>query len=131
MRIASRLLGKRGERRAAWFYRLRGYRIVERNLRMRGGEIDLVVRRGGMLVFVEVKTRQSVAAGYGVDAVDRRKKLQIISLTSAYLARHPHDGEVRHDILSLFWTGWRFVVSHYPDAFRPIADRFRPWRWTI
>jgi putative endonuclease len=131
MRIASRLLGKRGERRAAWFYRLRGYRIVERNLRMRGGEIDLVVRRGGMLVFVEVKTRQSVAAGYGVDAVDRRKKLQIISLTSAYLARHPHDGDVRHDILSLFWTGWRFVVSHYPDAFRPIADRIRPWRWTI
>ncbi len=131
MRIPSRLLGKRGERRAAWFYRLRGYRIVERNLHMRGGEIDLVVRRGGMLVFVEVKTRQSVAAGYGVDAVDRRKKLQIISLTSAYLARHPHDGEVRHDILSLFWTGWRFVVSHYPDAFRPIADRFRPWRWTI
>jgi len=131
MRILSRLLGKRGERRAAWFYRLRGYRIVERNLRMRGGEIDLVVRRGGMLVFVEVKTRQSVAAGYGVDAVDRRKKLQIISLTSAYLARHPHDGEVRHDILSLFWTGWRFVVSHYPDAFRPIADRIRPWRWTV
>jgi putative endonuclease len=131
MRIPSRLLGKRGERRAAWYYRLRGYRIVERNLRMRGGEIDLVVRRGGMLVFVEVKTRQSIAAGYGVDAVDRRKKLQIISLTSAYLARNPHDGEVRFDILSLFWTGWRFVVSHYPDAFRPIADRFRPWRWTV
>jgi putative endonuclease len=131
MRIPSRLLGRRGERRAAWFYRLRGYRIVERNLRMRGGEIDLVVRRGGLLVFVEVKTRQSVAAGYGVEAVDRRKKLQIISLTSAYLARHPHDGEIRHDIVSLFWTGWRFVVTHYPDAFRPIADRFRPWRWTI
>jgi putative endonuclease len=131
MRIPSRLLGKYGERRAAWFYRLRGYRVVEQNLRMRGGEIDLVVRRGGLLVFVEVKTRQSVAAGYGVDAVDRRKKLQIISLTSAYLARHPHDGEVRHDILSLFWTGWRFVVSHYPDAFRPIADRFRPWKWTV
>jgi putative endonuclease len=131
MRIPSRKLGRRGERRAAWFYRLRGYRIVERNLRMRSGEIDLIVRRGGTLVFVEVKTRQSLLAGYGVDAVDRRKKLQIISLTSAYLARHPHDGEVRHDILSLFWTGWRFLVSHYPDAFRPIADRLRPWRWTV
>lgn len=131
MRIPSRLLGRWGERRAAWFYRLRGYRIVERNLRMRGGELDLIVRRGNLLVIVEVKTRQSIAAGYGVEAVDRRKKLQIISLTSAYLARHPHDGEVRHDIVSLFWTGWRFVVSHYPDAFRPIADRFRPWRWTI
>jgi len=81
MRIPSRELGRRGERRAAWFYRLRGYRIVERNLRMRGGEIDLIVRRGGLLVFVEVKTRQSLLAGYGVEAVDRRKKLQIISLT--------------------------------------------------
>jgi len=131
MRIPSRELGRRGERRAAWFYRLRGYRIVERNMRMRGGEIDLIVQRGGTLVFVEVKTRQSICAGFGVDAVDRRKKLQIISLTSAYLARHPHDGEVRHDILSLFWTGWRFVISHYRDAFRPIADRFRPWKWTV
>jgi len=106
------------ERRATWFYRLRGYHIVER--------IDLIVRRGETLVFVEVKTRQSIAAGFGVESVDRRKELQIISLTSAYVARHPQGDEVR-----LFWTGWRFVISHYPDAFRPIADRFRPWRWTV
>jgi putative endonuclease len=131
MRIASRQLGALGERRAAWFYRLRGYRIVERNARLRSGEIDLVVRRGGLLVFVEVKTRQSLAAGYGVDAVDRRKKLQIIGLTAAYLARHPHEGEVRHDILSLFWTGWRFVITHFPDAFRPVSDPHRPWRWKM
>src|SRR5438270_9330335 len=52
------------------------------------------------LPIFEVKARQSIVAGYGVDAVDRRKKLQLISLTSAYLARHPHMGEVRHDILS-------------------------------
>jgi putative endonuclease len=131
MRIPSRKLGRLGERRAAWFYRLRGYRIVDRNVRMRGGEIDLVVQRGRLLVFVEVKARQSIVAGYGVDAVDRRKKLQLISLTSAYLARHPHMGEVRHDILSLFWTGWRFRITHFPDAFRPVNDRYRPWRWTI
>ena len=73
-----------------------------------------------------MKTRQSIAAGFGVESVDRRKELQIISLTSAYVARHPQGDEVR-----LFWTGWRFVISHYPDAFRPIADRFRPWRWTV
>jgi putative endonuclease len=131
MRIPSRQLGKRGERRGAWYYRLRGYRIVARNVRLRGGEIDLVVRRGSMLVFVEVKTRQSLAAGYGVDAVDRRKKLQIIGLTSAYLARHPHEGEVRHDILSLFWNGWRFRVTQFADAFRPVSDSHYPWRWTV
>jgi putative endonuclease len=131
VRIPSRTLGLRGERRAAWFYRLRGYRIVARNVRLRDGEIDLVVRRGGLLVFAEVKTRQSLNAGFGADAVDRRKKLQLIGLASAYLARHPHDGEVRHDILSLFWTGWRFVIAHYPDAFRPVSNARRPWLWTV
>jgi hypothetical protein len=38
---------------------------------------------------------------------------------------------VRHDIVSLFWTGRRFVVTHFPDAFRPVSDRWRPWRWTV
>jgi putative endonuclease len=131
MRLPSRILGQRGERRAAWFYRLRGYRIVARNVHLRGGEIDLVVARGRLLVFVEVKARQSLKAGYGVDAVDRRKKLQLISLADQYLTRHPHSGEVRHDIVSLFWNGWRFIVTHFPDAFRPVSDPRRPWRWTV
>lgn len=131
MRMASRDLGRRGERRAAWFYRIRGYRIVARNVHLRGGEIDIVAKRGRTLVFVEVKARQSLTAGYGVDAVDRRKKLQLISLADQYLTRHPHSGEVRHDIVSLFWTGWRFVVTHFPDAFRPVSDPRRPWRWTV
>lgn len=131
MRMASRQLGQRGERRAAWFYRIRGYRIVARNVHLRGGEIDLVAQRGRTLVFVEVKARQSITAGYGVDAVDRRKKLQLISLADQYLTRHPHSGEIRHDIVSLFWTGWRFIVTHFPDAFRPISDVRKPWRWTV
>ena len=131
MRMASRELGRRGERRAAWFYRLRGYRIVARNVHLRGGEIDLVARRGRTLVFVEVKARQSITAGYGVDAVDRRKTLQLISLADQYLTRHPHSGEVRHDIISLFWNGWRFIVTHFPDAFRPVSDPRKPWRWTV
>src|SRR5438067_8320498 len=69
--VQAKDLGRRGERRAAWFYRLRGYWIVARNERLRRGEIDLVVRRGKVLVFVEVKTRQSLTAGEGYEAVDR------------------------------------------------------------
>lgn len=119
-------LGAAGERRAAWFYRLRGYAIVARNVRTRGGEIDLIVRRGRMLVFVEVKTRQSLTAGEGYDAVGARKQQQLVSLASAYLARHPHRGEVRYDVLSLFWNGRRFVVTHFADAFRPVeSESFR------
>ena len=50
-------LGRRGERAAAWFLRLRGYRILGRNLRFPHGEIDIVARRGGIVAFVEVRTR--------------------------------------------------------------------------
>ncbi len=127
----SRALGRRGERWAAWFYRLRGYSIVGRNERFRSGEIDLIVRRGRVLVFVEVKTRQSLAAGEGYESVDRAKQLQLVRLVGEYLAKHRHAGDVRYDVVSLYWTGLRFVVSHFPDAFRPISDARRPWKWTI
>jgi putative endonuclease len=116
--IPTARLGRRGERRAAWFYRLRGYSIVARNVRFRTGEIDLIVRRGRTLAFVEVKTRQSLTAGAGYDAVGVHKQRQLIALASLWLARHPHPGEVRYDVLSLFWNGRRFAVTHFADAFR-------------
>ena len=121
-------LGRRGERRAAWFYRLRGYSIVDRNVRLPAGEIDLVVRRGGMVVIAEVKTRQSLVAGEGHEAVNRNKRERLIRLGDQYAARHP-EVRLRYDILSLLWNGRRFVVTHYEDAFRPMADAERPWLW--
>jgi putative endonuclease len=121
-------LGAMGERRAAWFYRLRGYSILARNVRLPAGEIDLVVRRGATIVIAEVKTRQSLTAGEGHEAVDRKKRERMIRLGDQYAARHP-EAQLRYDILSIRWTGRRFVVTHYPDAFRPVADPNQPWRW--
>ena len=126
--MISRNLGRLGESWAAWFYRLRGYSIVERNLRSRDGEIDLVARRGRKVVIVEVKTRQSLGAGEGFEAVDRRKRERLVRLGDRYAAKHP-DVQLRYDILSLFWTGWRFAVRHFADAFCPVADAQRPWQW--
>jgi putative endonuclease len=117
-----------GERRAAWFYRLRGYSILERNARLPAGEIDLVVKRGATIVIAEVKTRQSDVVGEGYEAVDRRKRERLIRLGDQYAARHP-TAQLRYDIVSVRWTGRRFVVTHYPDAFRPFADPYYPWRW--
>ena len=127
-RLDPRELGRRGERRAAWFYRLRGYRVVGRNVRLREGEIDLVVRRGRTLVVVEVKTRQSTTAGEGFDAVDRRKREQLVRLADQYVASL-RDVELRYDVLSLFWNGRRFIVKHFPDAFRPESVERQPWKW--
>ncbi len=119
-----------GEQRAAWFYRVRGYRIVARNVRFTSGEIDLVCERGATLVIAEVKTRQSLRAGEGHQAVTPQKQERLIRLAEEYVTREKRrDVEIRYDVLSLFWNGSRFLVSHYPDAFRPVSDPLRPWRW--
>jgi hypothetical protein len=54
-----------------------------------------------------------------------------VRLSDEYLAKHPHKGEVRYDIVSLYWNGLRFVLQHFPDAFQTRSDPYRPWRWTI
>jgi len=101
---------------------------VARNVRSKGGEIDLVVRRGRLLVIAEVKARQSTAAGEGFDAVDRRKREQLVRLADHYVAAM-RGVQIRYDVLSLFWNGRRFIVTHFPDAFRPTSDAERPWKW--
>ena len=131
-KIAPARLGRLGERRAVWFYRLRGYQVVETNVRLTAGEIDLVVRRGSTIVVAEVKTRQSMRAGAGHEAVNRAKQERLIRLADQYIAREKlRDVQIRYDVLSLFWNGSRFLVSHYPDAFRPVSDPREPWKWTV
>jgi putative endonuclease len=122
-------LGRRGESRAVWYYRLRGYSILGRNIRDRDGEIDLVARRGRTVVFVEVKTRRSVAAGEPWEAVDERKREQMVRAAQRYLARE-RLGEItaRFDVVSIVWTGWRFRVDCYRDALMMMAENGRPWR---
>jgi putative endonuclease len=129
MRIDAARLGRIGELWAAVFYLLRGYRIVGRNVRLRGGEIDLVLRRGRTLVVAEVKSRQCAVEGHL--AVGVHKRARLMRLADEVLARTRGPVELRYDILSLHWTGWRFMVSHYPDAFRPVSDPVRPWKWQV
>ena len=78
-----------GERRAAWWYRLRGWRIVGANVRAGGNELDLIVRRGRMLRFVEVKERRSHGFGGAVGAVGAEKQRRVRRAAEAWLAAHP------------------------------------------
>lgn len=79
----------RGERAAARHYRLRGYRIVGANVRAGGHELDLVVRRGRRLVFVEVKERSRETYGGPVAAVDREKRRRVRRAAASWLQAHP------------------------------------------
>lgn len=127
--IEGRNLGIAGERRAVWFYRWRGYSIEERNLRTSDGEIDLIVMRARTVVFVEVKTRQWLHLGEPHEAVNRAKQLQIARLAERYLRSRDFSGyEVRFDVVSIVWTGHRFRLEYFPDAFALASDEVRPWR---
>ena len=102
-----RRLGSIGEAAAAAWYETRGYEIVDRNWRVREGEIDLVVRhvRPGspdIIVFCEVKTRSSDRFGIPAEAVTVRKQRRLRTLAARWLAAHPGlGGEVRFDVASV------------------------------
>lgn len=86
-RLGAEVFGRRGEALAAWYLRLKGYCIVEMRVKTPVGEIDLVARRFGVTVFVEVKARTSVAElGPALQAVNTRR---IARAADYYVARHP------------------------------------------
>jgi putative endonuclease len=86
-RGAARAFGLRAEALAAFWLRLKGFRILERNYSAAGGEIDLIARRGGVVVFVEVKARPSFEAAQV--AIDARKIARISRAVRVWLAAHP------------------------------------------
>jgi putative endonuclease len=102
MTQARRSLGAAGEARAAAWYRRRGYEIVARNWRCREGELDLVVRKGPVLAFVEVKTRRTAAFGAPVEAVTRDKQRRIRVLALRFLEGYPRRSrQLRFDVVSI------------------------------
>jgi putative endonuclease len=81
--------GLRAERRAVWWYRLRGYRILAKNAWAGGHELDIVVRRGRRLIFCEVKEKRGERFGDPLEMVDEEKQRRLHLAAEAWLARHP------------------------------------------
>ncbi len=118
-------LGEQGERVAARYLRRLGYQIVSRRQRDRMGEIDLVAVDRGMIVFVEVKTRRSLAAGHPAEAVDDEKQRRISRTAWAFLKQHHLIGyPTRFDVVAVTWPGSsrQPLVEHFPDAFEAALD---------
>lgn len=99
-------LGRRGEELARRFLKKKGYKILETNYRGRLGEIDLIAQDGDCLVFVEVKTRSSMAFGHPLESINPRKQHQLTKAAGEYLSGC--GGEVRFcrfDAVSVLLSG--------------------------
>jgi putative endonuclease len=108
-------VGATGEDRAVDYLVRSGMRIVERNYRCTLGELDIIARAAGTLVFVEVRSRRSAEFGSALDAVNWHKRRKVTRVAMAYLAaRRPRFVEARFDVIAI--TGSELV--HIKDAWR-------------
>lgn len=78
-----------GERRALRHYRLRGYRLLDANARVGRYELDLVLRRGERVLFVEVKEKRGSAFGHPLEMIDEEKVRRVQTAAWGWLAAHP------------------------------------------
>lgn len=109
-----RALGTRGEEQALSYLEARGMTEVARNVRGAGAEIDLVMRDGRYLVFVEVKLRTGARMGLGREAVDAKKRARISRAALSYLVSTGSvDVPVRFDVVEI----QEGRVHHIPAAF--------------
>ncbi|MDH3686488.1 MAG: YraN family protein [Myxococcales bacterium] len=120
MSNSRRDLGREGEKRTAAFLEHRGFRILARNVRAGGVELDLVVRRGTLVVIVEVKARRSGDHGMPEEAVDTRKQARLIRGGAAWLreARLRGVRRVRFDVVACLRTrDGTWQLRHWEGAF--------------
>lgn len=117
-------LGARGEAVAARFLRRRGYYIVARGDRITG-ELDIVAVDGRTVVFVEVKTRETHAAGSPAEAVDAEKQRRLTRAALGYLRRHDLlECSARFDVVAITWPAGqrRPHIEHFVDAFPAVGS---------
>ncbi len=109
----NKLLGRAGEDRAVAFLKKQGYTVVQRNVRVPGGEIDVICTERGTIVFVEVKTRSGSRFGSAVGAVDAKKRAKLRALAADYLQIVAPAARARFDVVALDGTG----ISLHRNAF--------------
>jgi putative endonuclease len=118
MTVKRQQLGKSGENLAVDELVARGYAVLARRYRTRGGEIDIVAEDAGTVVFVEVKARASTDFGSAVEAVTPRKQRQLVLMARDYLARaRLFDRPCRFDVVAIDDVDTVPRITVYCNAF--------------
>jgi putative endonuclease len=109
----------RGQDEAERFLMDKGMEILERNYRVKSGEIDIIARDGEYVVFVEVKYRSGVGYVYPREAVGAAKQHRIRKTSLYYIAQHPDTGcGYRYDVVEVLRENGQMAVTHLEDAFQ-------------
>lgn len=111
-------VGREGEDVAANFLLQKGYRIVARNWHYGPKEIDIVAREGDTMVFVEVKTRSTLAFELPQEAVTKKKMKNLVEAADAYLIQHNIGLESRFDIVAVLNGNPPKVIEHLEGAWQ-------------
>ncbi|MFH2047987.1 MAG: YraN family protein [bacterium] len=107
-------IGREYEQLAAKFYKDNGFIILESNWQASHREIDLIVQKDKLIVFVEVKSTSSKKYGHPAERVDKRKQENLIKAAQKYLQeKEITDYDLRFDVVT-FVNG---IIEHYPNAF--------------
>jgi putative endonuclease len=114
--------GKEGEKIAAAFLKKNGYKIIEKNFRCALGEIDIIAREKGELVFIEVKTRRSSELGYPEQAVGINKQKKMSQLALWYLQKKDADTEARFDVVAVSLSASGNEIRLIKNAFDFISS---------
>ena len=105
-------LGAAAEAAIAGWYEAQGYELLARNWRTKGGELDVIVSRDGLVVVVEVKARSSARFGTGLDAITAVKLARLHRLGRAFLASTDRSGwALRVDVASWVDGTWHVVTG--------------------
>jgi len=120
MTRARKVLGRTGEALAARHLSGLGYEVIDRNVRLKAGEIDIVARDGPVLVFVEVRTRRGDSYGTALESIDERKRRTLARLALAYVqASGLTDANCRFDVVTVTYSPGSSVprIDHIKGAF--------------
>ena len=112
----TRQIGQTGEETAAAYLLQRGYTLVTRNWRCAEGEVDLIVRQGDLLVFVEVKSVSRAKTEDAALKVNRAKQRRLVRCLYTYLdIHHLGDVETRVDVIAIAFTSSGPIIEHRED----------------
>ena len=121
----TRASGELGERIAAAFLILKGYRILDANVRVARREVDLVAQDGNAIVAVEVKLRWGRRFGAAIEAIDERKQRRMTQAALGFLKAHRLlEHAARFDVVAITWAdeSTQPKIEHFENAFPPVGS---------